>query len=281
MKNFTKSFEVQSQILEWKRQGKRISYVPTMGALHEGHLALVDEAKKLGDVVVMSIFVNPTQFAPGEDLDQYPRDLEKDRQLAESRGVDVLFFTPVEEIYPSGDQTVVVVTDLTREHEGPFRPGHFRGVVTVVTKLFLIIQPDVALFGEKDFQQLRVIRQMVKDLHFPIKIIGVPTVREPDGLAMSSRNVYLSEEGRAEARNIYASIKLAQEMLAGGERQVEKLTETIQKKIVSGSQTQLEYAVIVDPHDLKPLTILDRPARLLIAATIHGQRLIDNGPLIP
>jgi len=199
MQTLADAEKMQAWSREQKRSGARIGFVPTMGFLHEGHLQLVDAAKAHSDRVVLSIFVNPTQFAPGEDLDRYPRDLERDLRLAAERGVDLCFTPSVEAIYPEGDQTSVVVTELTRGLCGPFRPGHFRGVATVVAKLFNLVDPDVAVFGEKDFQQLRILERMVRDLKFPLEILAVPTHREADGLAMSSRNVYLSPEDRQEA----------------------------------------------------------------------------------
>lgn len=262
-------------------EGKRIGFVPTMGALHEGHLALVDAARERAEVTVMSIFVNPTQFGPGEDLAQYPRTLEQDRKMAGERGVDILFHPGVEEIYPPGDQTTVVVTELTRGLCGPFRPGHFRGVATVVTKLFNIVEPDVAVFGEKDFQQLAMVRRMAQDLRWKLEIVGVPTLREKSGLAMSSRNRYLSEGERRDADAIYAALQEAQAQLKKGTREVSQLVKVAKEVLARPGTIQLEYLEIVDPADLKPLEQVDRPARILTAVRLNGKRLIDNAPLIP
>ncbi len=273
--------KMQDLALELRRQGKRLALVPTMGALHEGHLKLVDVARQLSDVVIMSVFVNPAQFGPQEDFQRYPRDLERDRKLAEARGVDI-YFTPVaEEIYPPAHQTFVVVTELTRGLCGPSRPGHFRGVATVVAALFLLTQPNVAVFGEKDYQQLAILKRMAKDLHFPIHIVGVPTVREPDGLAMSSRNVYLSAADRKEALNLFKSISAAQASLKKGQRQAGEIHSEVKKILQHGPSIQVEYISIVDAESLEEMEKVDRLARLAMAVQIHGTRLIDNGPLEP
>jgi pantoate--beta-alanine ligase len=265
----------------YRKVGKRIGFVPTMGALHEGHLALVGAARERSDVVVMSIFVNPTQFGPAEDFAQYPRDLAKDSCLAEGCGVDVLFHPEMEDIYPHGDQTTVVVTELTRGLCGPFRPGHFRGVTTVVAKLFNIVEPDVAVFGEKDYQQWLVIRRMVQDLRMNIEVLGVPTLREPGGLAMSSRNQYLTQAERRDAEAIYGALQGVQAELSKGAREVEELLKVGKKILSQPGNIQLEYLEIVDPATLIPLKQVDHPARILTAVRLNGKRLIDNIPLIP
>jgi pantoate--beta-alanine ligase len=277
----TTSAQMQQASRQNRLAKKRIGFVPTMGALHEGHLALVDVAKKHSEVVVMSIFVNPTQFGPGEDFDKYPRVFPQDSQMAEARGVNYLFHPSVEEIYPPGDQTTVVVTELTRGLCGPFRPGHFRGVATVVTKLFNIVEPDVAVFGEKDFQQLAMVRRMVQDLRMNIEIIGMPTLREPSGLAMSSRNQYLDQKERLDALAIYAALQGAQAQLKRGERSVAKLVKAGKEVLAAPGTIQVEYLEIVDPDTLKPLEQVDRPARILTAVRLNGKRLIDNAPLLP
>lgn len=271
--------DMQNQSLRLKKEGKRLALVPTMGQLHEGHLSLVDAVRGESDVVVLSIFVNPTQFGPGEDFEQYPRDLKGDSQLAEGRGVDILFYPDAAGVYPPGDQSTVLVTELTRGLCGPFRPGHFRGVTTVVTKLLLMVQPDVMVLGEKDFQQLVVLKRMVKDLHFPVKILAVPTLREEGGLAMSSRNIYLSPKERQEALNIYRGLQRAQQLLKEGEPRVARLLEEARDVITSGGQIQVEYLEIVDPETLEPLERVNSEARILTAVRLNEKRLIDNLPL--
>ncbi|MDX1386009.1 MAG: pantoate--beta-alanine ligase [bacterium] len=273
--------EMQKKSLQLKREGKTLGFVPTMGHLHEGHLALVDAARREADVVVMSLFVNPTQFGPGEDFEQYPRDLERDAKMAKEGGVDVLFDPEAVEVYPEGDQSTVLVTELTRGLCGPFRPGHFRGVTTVVAKLLLMVQPDILVLGEKDFQQLVVLKRMIKDLHFPVRVLGVPTLREEGGLAMSSRNSYLSPEERQEALNIFRGLQRAQKILHSGERSVSALLEGAREVMGSGGGIQIEYLEIVDPQTLEPLTRVDAEARILTAVRLNEKRLIDNLPLIP
>lgn len=273
--------QMQDQALALKRQGKRIALVPTMGFLHEGHLRLVDAARAKADFVVMSLFVNPTQFGPHEDFEKYPRNLEKDSALAAGRGVDLLFTPVASEMYPAGHQTSIVVTELTRGLCSASRPGHFRGVATVVAKLFLIAQPDAAVFGEKDYQQLQVIRRMVKDLQFPVEVVGVPTVREADGLAMSSRNSYLSPEARRQAAQLHAALSRAQELLAEGERSGALLKAEAVKTLQEIPDIRIEYVEVVDADDLQTLETVDRPGRLMLAVHLHGTRLIDNASLIP
>ncbi|MFO1463434.1 MAG: pantoate--beta-alanine ligase [bacterium] len=279
MKILTKAGDMQALAREWRRDGKRLALVPTMGYLHEGHLSLVDEARRHADLVAMSIYVNPTQFGPQEDFEKYPRDLERDRALAEARGVDALFVPDNAEMYPEGAQTFVTVTELTRGLCGAFRPGHFRGVTTVVAKLFLIAEPDVAVFGEKDYQQLKVIQRMVKDLHMPVEVIGLPTLRGPDGLALSSRNVYLNDEERAEALNLSRSIALAQELRRQGERRAAVIQAKVLELLGSGKNTAVQYAEIVDAESLEEVEQIEKPCRLILAVYINGKRMIDNGPL--
>jgi len=273
--------QMQGASREFRQAGQSIGFVPTMGSLHEGHLVLVDAARDKCDKVVMSIFVNPTQFGPQEDFKEYPRDFEGDRKLAEGRGVDGLFYPDLEEIYPPGDQSTVVVTGLTRGLCGPFRPGHFRGVTTVVAKLFNIVQPDVACFGEKDYQQLMVIRRMVQDMGYSIEVVGVPTLREEGGLAMSSRNKFLSEKERKDAQSIYAALQGAQSELSNGVRQVSKLIEKAKEILNGPGNISLEYLEIVDPETLEPLESVDKTARIITAVQLNGKRLIDNAPLTP
>ncbi|MCC7343377.1 MAG: pantoate--beta-alanine ligase [Deltaproteobacteria bacterium] len=271
------------EMQEWsagqRLAGKRLALVPTMGYLHEGHLSLVDEARRRADLVAMSIFVNPTQFGPNEDFEKYPRDLPRDRALAESRGVDVLFVPAAAEMYPPGDQTAVTVAQLSRGLCGAFRPGHFRGVATVVAKLFLIAQPHVAVFGEKDYQQLKILQRMVRDLHMPVEVVGLPTLREKEGLAMSSRNAYLSEAERMEALNISRAIAAARDAAQSGERRTAALRERALAVLAEGKNTVVQYLEIVDAGTLEPAEVLDRPARLILAVYLNGKRLIDNGPL--
>jgi len=281
MKILTRAKEMQDQSLQWKREGKRIALVPTMGSLHEGHLSLVDAARARADVVVMSIYVNPTQFGPLEDFEKYPRDLDRDRSLAEGRGADCLFAPDNREIYPDGAQTFVTVPDLSRGLCGAFRPGHFRGVATIVAKLFLIVQPDLAVFGEKDYQQLKVIQRMAQDLFIPVEVLGIPTLREANGLAMSSRNVYLNEAERVEALNLSRAIALAQEMLRGGERRAGVIANKVRELLESGKGTTVQYAEIVDSQNLEPVIDIQGPCRLILAVYLNGKRLIDNGALLP
>jgi len=265
--------------LDCALQGKALALVPTMGYLHEGHLQLVDVAKARCPTVAMSIFVNPTQFGPKEDFAKYPRDLARDQKMAEQRGVDLLFCPEAEEMYPPGFQTKVEVERLSQGLCGDFRPGHFRGVTTVVAKLFLITQAKLAVFGEKDFQQLAVIRRMVRDLNIPIEILGVPTVREADGLALSSRNVYLSAEERQEALNLSRALKLANDLRQSGEEDAAKILSEVGKLLRSGKISRVEYAQIVDAEELNPIEQIDRPARLILAVYVGKTRLIDNGPV--
>jgi pantoate--beta-alanine ligase len=253
-----------------------IGFVPTMGYLHEGHLSLARRARAECAFVVMSIFVNPTQFGPQEDFDRYPRDLPRDIRLAEQVGVDLIFAPPVEEMYPVGFSTYVEVGGVTARWEGERRPGHFRGVATIVLKLFNQVQPDRAYFGEKDYQQLQVVKKMVRDLDLQIEIVGCPIVREEDGLAMSSRNVYLSPEQRRAATVLYRALQRGRELAAQGEREVARLLEGMRAVLRSESLVQEDYLAIVDPTSLEPLERVAGPARILIAGRVGGVRLIDN-----
>ncbi len=257
-------------------EGKSIGFVPTMGYLHEGHKALIRESKVQNDVTVVSIYVNPTQFGPSEDYERYPRDLDRDMAICEELGVDVVFTPSDEEMYPEGFSTNVNVSCITEILEGEFRPGHFRGVATVVLKLLNIVQPDRAYFGEKDYQQLKVVQKMVKDLNLPIQIIPVETVREKDGLAFSSRNVYLSEEERDSALSIYKAFQLAQKMISEGKRQSEVLINAMEDLIRSHPHvTKIDYITITDP-ELSPVQEVREGDRILIALWVGGTRLIDN-----
>jgi len=262
-----------------------LALVPTMGALHEGHLALVREAKARAASVVVSIFVNPTQFGPNEDLDAYPRQLAEDSQLLEAEGVDLLWAPPVEEVYPKGFATTISVRGISEGLCGASRPGHFDGVATVVCKLFNQVRPDVAVFGEKDWQQLAVIRRMARDLDLTQPraeaIIGVPTVREADGLALSSRNGYLSSEDRRRAAVLPQAMSEALRQIEGGEP-VSAALAALKQVLADGGFASVDYAELADAESLAPLGQLgERPARLLVAAGIGGTRLIDNMPIGP
>ena len=274
---FRKPQELTEYIKQQKKVGKTIGFVPTMGYLHEGHLSLVRCAKKENDLVVVSIFVNPTQFGEGEDYDKYPRDLERDLKLLEGEGVNIVFAPPVEDMYPPSYSTFVEETKLSRLWEGEFRPGHFRGVCTVVTKLFNIVKPDRAYFGEKDYQQLKVIQKMVKDLNMDIEIIGCPIVREKDGLAMSSRNTYLTSEEREQATAIYKGFLLAEKLVKEGVKDARKVEEEI-KKFLKGFPLikEIDYVAIVNPETLEPVDEIKGGERILVAVRMPSARLIDN-----
>ena len=265
----------------WKRQGYKIAFVPTMGFLHGAHLALVKKAKELGDKTVVSIFVNPLQFGPKEDFREYPRDLERDLALLEKEKVDAVFIPETEEMYPPDFQTYVEVTKLTTGLCGAFRPGHFKGVTTVVLKLFNIINPDIAIFGEKDYQQLQVIKQMIKDLNLDIEIVAHPTVREKDGLAMSSRNIYLSSAERESAISLYKALLLAQKLIKEGERDSQKIKEEMEKFIYSFPFTKVQYIEFVDPQTLDPIDKINKPVLCALAVYVGKARLIDNMLITP
>lgn len=261
-----------------RARGERVALVPTMGALHRGHLGLVGEARRRADRVVASVFVNPTQFAPGEDFDRYPRDLAGDRAALADAGVDVLFAPGVDEVYPPGDATRVRVGGLTDVLCGPLRPGHFEGVATVVTKLLCAALPDVAVFGRKDYQQLAVIRRLVADLLLPVEIVGMATVREADGLAMSSRNAYLSAEGRTRAARIARGLAAAACAFDAGERRVSALEAIVRAELEAAGAT-IEYVSVADPDSLAPLPAdgsAGARALVAVAVRIDGTRLIDN-----
>jgi pantoate--beta-alanine ligase len=260
---------------------KRLGLVPTMGALHEGHLSLVRAAKSQCDAVAVSIFVNPTQFGPTEDLSKYPRQFERDCQLLEKEGVDIVFAPPVEEIYPGGEVTWVSVEDLSEKLDGRTRPGHFRGVTTVVSKLFHIIAPGAAYFGQKDAAQLAVIRRMVRDLNFPVEIIPCPIVREADGLAMSSRNAYLNRDERNRAIVLQQALRQTVHQFQAGERRGANLIATAKAVIAREPAVVLDYLELVDPDTLDPVEYISRTALLALAAYVGSTRLIDNTLLQP
>lgn len=261
---------------ELKKQGKTLALVPTMGFLHEGHLSLFREAARHADVVGASLFVNPTQFGPNEDLASYPRDEKGDFAKMEKEGVSIVFAPDPKEVYPEGEETRVEVTGITQGLCGKTRPGHFRGVTTVVMKLFHIFEPDVAVFGEKDFQQLMVIRRMVKDMFLPIRIVGAPLVREADGLALSSRNSYLSADERKRALGLSKALKAVKDAVKAGTKDVAKL-HAVGSQVLAASGLQEDYLEIVDAESLKPIDAIgDRPVRALVAAYCGKVRLIDN-----
>ena len=259
-----------------RRQSRRIVFVPTMGSLHEGHLCLVRDAKTRGERVVVSIFVNPMQFGPSEDFAKYPRDLQRDRALLESLGADVLFHATVAEIYPDGYQTHIEVENLSLPLCGAVRPGHFRGVATVVAKLFNIVQPHVAVFGEKDFQQLQVVRRLVRDLSMDVEIVGHPIVREADGLAMSSRNAYLTPEERRAAVCLSRALCKAEKLARRGETCAAPLLRVVAAELAREPLAQVEYAKLCDADSLQEIDRVQGTAVLALAVRFGRARLIDN-----
>jgi len=268
--------EMQAEADKLRQQGIKIGFVPTMGYLHQGHLSLIKIAKENSDVVIVSIFVNPTQFGPNEDFEKYPRDFERDEKLAEEAGADIVFYPEVQEMYPENYSTYVTVEHLTEGLCGRSRPGHFRGVATVVAKLFLSVKPHTAIFGQKDAQQAAVIRRMVRDLNFDIEIITAPIVREKDGLAMSSRNKYLSPEERKEALALYDSLKLAENMVSKGERSAETIREMIKQRISQEPHARIDYVELVDTESLEPVDRVEGRVLAAVAVFIGKTRLIDN-----
>jgi pantoate--beta-alanine ligase len=264
-----------------RREGKSLGLVPTMGALHEGHLSLMRAAKAQCDLVVASIFVNPLQFGPNEDLGQYPRKFERDRELLKQEGVNFIFAPRVEEMYPAGTVTHVNVEGLSDKLCGRSRPGHFRGVTTVVAKLFNIVEPDRAYFGQKDAAQATIIRRMVRDLNIPVQVVVCPIVREPDGLAMSSRNAYLDAQQRKSALVLRRSLTTVQERFDQGERTVPALIEAGMQVFAAVSSVRLDYFEIVDPATLDPVDDLSLQALVAVAAFVESVRLIDNIVLMP
>ena len=267
--------EELAQALPEVRDGATLALVPTMGALHAGHMALIEEAKRRADKVAATIFVNPTQFGPGEDLDRYPRREAEDAKMLQEAGCDLLWMPSVKDIYPEGFSTTIKVGGLTERWEGEARPGHFDGVATVVAKLLLAVKPDVALFGEKDFQQLAVIRRMVADLDIPVEIVGVPTVREADGLARSSRNAYLSEDERRQAVELSRALRTAREAIKGGMPVASALRQAKQSLVDAGF-LRIDYLALVDAATLEPLDAPAETMRIIAAAMIGKTRLIDN-----
>ena len=272
--------ETVSDIRGWvharRREGRRIALVPTMGYLHQGHLSLVDAARRRADVVVMTIFVNPLQFGPGEDLTRYPRDLARDRRLAEDRGVDALFVPSEAVMYPASPEIRIVPGPTAERWEGAARPGHFAGVLTVVAKLFHLAEPDVACFGRKDVQQSVLIRQMVRELDWPIELVVVPTVREEDGLALSSRNAYLDREQRRRAAALSGALREAHVAWRGGERMAAKLEAGMRRFLLAFPEVRVEYIAVAEPEALAPVTEAREDTVVAIAARIGPIRLIDN-----
>jgi pantoate--beta-alanine ligase len=268
--------EMRSASSATRREGKRFGFVPTMGALHEGHLSLVRAAKAKSDVVAVSIFVNPLQFGPTEDLAKYPRSFERDREFLEKEAVDILFAPQTEEMYPKGAVTYVTVEGLSEKLCGSSRPGHFRGVTTVVAKLFHIVEPDLAFFGQKDAAQATIIRRMVRDLNLPVEIVVCPIVREPDGLAMSSRNAYLSPQERKTALVLNRSLTETKNRFDQGERNASALIAVGKQIVAQEPAARLDYFEILDPGTLDPIHALTSPALVAVAAFVGNTRLIDN-----
>lgn len=278
----TDPIRMQELALKGRSQGGKVALVPTMGYLHEGHLSLVRLAKARAEKVVLSLFVNPTQFGPKEDLDRYPRSVERDLELCEQEGVSVVFMPVAGSMYAEDASVKIEENALSRGLCGESRAGHFSGVLTVVAKLFLLTQPDLAVFGEKDAQQLRLIRRMVRDLNFPIEIVPGPIVREPDGLAMSSRNSNLSVEERAQAIVLRRSLLAVEKAVAKGERRVEILRDIVTQHLAEAPLGQLDYLSFVDDENLLPIEILaDRPVLVAMAVHFPAARLIDNLTLLP
>lgn len=272
--------QVRDQVRQWRSEGLTVGLVPTMGYLHEGHGSLVSQAAEDCDRVVASVFVNPTQFAPGEDLDSYPRDFERDCKILERQGCSMVFHPSVDEMYPDGngrtDTYITILNDMTKQLCGKSRPNHFRGVCTVVGKLFNIVLPDKAYFGQKDAQQLAVIKRMVRDLSYGIEIVGCPTVREPDGLAKSSRNIHLKPEERKAATVLYRSLKIAQELAVSGEKSPEAVTDAVRKEIGKEPLAEIEYVSAVDCLSMEPVETIGKGVLLAVAVRIGQTRLIDN-----
>jgi pantoate--beta-alanine ligase len=272
--------DMQAVSLAWRKLGQQIAFVPTMGYFHDGHLALMRYGRERGDRLVVSLFVNPTQFGPSEDLDRYPRDLKQDTALARQVGVDVLYTPAAADMYPPGYQTYVTVEDLSQPLCGASRPGHFRGVATVVLKLFHQVLPHLAIFGEKDYQQLAVIKRMVADLNVPVEVVGRPIVREADGLAMSSRNSYLSPEERRSALCLSHSLKAARRLVSARKNNREEILPVVRQIISQEPHTRIDYLALVDPDTLEEVETITSAARLALAVWVGNTRLIDNALLV-
>lgn len=272
--------QMQQLMASARANGQLVAFVPTMGFLHEGHVSLLREGRKRGDLLVLSIFVNPTQFGQGEDFETYPRDLDKDCALAKQTGVDLIFAPTAAQMYPQGYATEVNVTGITQGLCGASRPTHFRGVCTVVAKLFNIVQPHAAIFGAKDFQQLAVVRRMTRDLNLPIEIVGMPIHREADGLAMSSRNVYLSTEQRQQGLALSQGLALARRLVDQGESDCSSIIGQVKQLLSAQSQLRIDYVAICHQQTLAPQSRVDTDSVLLLAAYVGQTRLIDNGYLV-
>ncbi len=276
MKIIESAKKMQALSESLRNQGKIVTFVPTMGYFHEGHLDLMREGRKRGDCLVISIYVNPTQFGPNEDFEKYPRDLERDRTMAEGVGVDVIFYPPTAEMYPPYYQTYVTVENVTNNLCGLSRPGHFRGVATICAKLFNLVKPHIAVFGKKDFQQLVTIRRMVQDLNMDLEVIGMSTTREQDGLAMSSRNIYLTPDERVSALSLSRSLKLAKGLYEQGQWDAVKMVGEVRKHIESHPHTIIDYVQICDTTTMKDVVLLDGESVLAMAVRVGKTRLIDN-----
>jgi pantoate--beta-alanine ligase len=276
MRTCTTIDEMRAASRAARQQGRRLGLVPTMGALHHGHLSLVRAAHACCDLVAVSIFVNPAQFGPNEDLAKYPRTFERDCDLLTQEKVDLVFAPTVEEMYPKGSETWVTVEELSNRLDGRSRPGHFRGVTTVVSKLFHIVEPDVAFFGQKDAAQVAIVRRMVRDLDIPVEIVACPTVREPDGLAMSSRNAYLNPQQRKQAVVLHRSLMRVKKLAEEGEHSSAKLIAAAHDEFASESSVRIDYFEIVNPDRLDPVEDVSKGALVAVAAYIGTTRLIDN-----
>jgi pantoate--beta-alanine ligase len=276
MKIIESAKKMQALSESLRNQRKIVTFVPTMGYFHEGHLDLMREGRKKGDCLVISIYVNPTQFGPNEDFEKYPRDFERDHTMAEGVGVDVIFYPPTAEMYPPYYQTYVTVENVTNNLCGLSRPGHFRGVATICAKLFNLVKPHIAVFGKKDFQQLVTIKRMVQDLNMDLEVIGMPTTREQDGLAMSSRNIYLTPDERVSALSLSRSLKLVKGLYEQGERDAVKMIGEVRKHIESHSHTTIDYVQICDTTTMKDVVLLDGESVLTMAVRVGKTRLIDN-----
>lgn len=280
MRVLTDIAALRQQLAALRAEGKRCALLPTMGFLHEGHLSLVDHARAHADVVILSIFVNPLQFGPREDLASYPRDLERDVGLAEGRGLDLIFAPAGSELYPRQRPDITLVApNLTDRLCGRFRPGHFEGVLTIVAKLFNLVEPDVAVFGQKDFQQSVLIRRMVADLNYPVRVVVAPIIREADGLALSSRNVYLNAEQRRAASALYRGLRAGQTVYTKGEREVARIRAAALEPLAAEPEIQVQYLELVETERLEPVTHAQAGNVLALAAFVGSTRLIDNHTL--
>jgi pantoate--beta-alanine ligase len=279
MERLTASEEMRSWSREVRRGGKRLAFVPTMGALHEGHLSLVHTARERADRVVVSVFVNPTQFGPGEDFEHYPRDSERDAARLAGAGTDAVWFPATEDLYPEGATTWVVETGLSARLEGEARPGHFRGVTTVVAKLLQVVEPDLLVMGQKDAQQAAVVGRMLRDLKSPVELVVAPTRRESDGLALSSRNAYLSASERRQAVCLWEALQGARDAWRAGEEDTEEVVRRMMTRITAEPDTTVDYAAVVDPETFESAERLQAGTLLLLAVRVGKTRLIDNLPL--